>query len=130
MKDELQLELVEILSSIQNTAGKAGDFAMEQLPDIALSYIAYGRAWSLLSLIFALGAAIAGAWMLRMVARHVKQHEEFFDSNPAVVIPLGTAGALLVLIGTLEAKSAAVFASLVWFAPKVWLLKEMASLVK
>lgn len=56
MKDELQTKLLEILTAIQtNTgkaidtgtelAGKAGDFALEQLPDIAQSYVAFARAW-------------------------------------------------------------------------------------
>jgi len=45
MKDELNEKLVEILSSIQSAAGKASDFAVEQLPDIAQSYIAYGRVY-------------------------------------------------------------------------------------
>ena len=51
MKEELNGKLVEILTSIQTAAGKASDFALEQLPDIAQSYVMYGRAVSVAHLL-------------------------------------------------------------------------------
>jgi hypothetical protein len=42
MKEELQGKLVEILTQIQSTVGQAKDFTLQQLPDIAQSYIYYG----------------------------------------------------------------------------------------
>lgn len=49
MKEELNTKLVEILTSIQTAAGKASDFALDQLPDIAQSYVLYGRAVSVVA---------------------------------------------------------------------------------
>ena len=43
MKEELQGKLVDILTSIQTAAGKASDFAMDELPGIAQEYVAFGR---------------------------------------------------------------------------------------
>lgn len=57
MKQELQDKLVEILDAMQKStgraidagaeaAGKVGDFAFEQLPDIVQTYVAFERAWT------------------------------------------------------------------------------------
>ena len=124
MKDELQLKLVEILTSIQNTAGKAGDFAMSQLPEIAQTYVVYGRAMGLLSTIGMALVAAASVWATVRMAR-----------------ASGDGLELMPLLGSMFSGVFAVFASLiafasvpnailVWTAPKVWLLKELAGLIK
>lgn len=63
MKEELQSKLVEILGSIQTAAGKAGDFAMTQLPDIAQSYVVYGRISSFVLLVLCAMAAAAFSYI-------------------------------------------------------------------
>lgn len=132
MKDELQLKLVEILTSIQTAAGKASDFALEQLPDIAQSYVAYGRAvstaTSILFLLIAIGCfriawhAYKNPWNNSKWSwdKNLKRS----DSN-ILVIGFGMfLGSMSLIISTQT------FGWLVWFAPKVWLLKELASLIK
>src|SRR5215212_5947911 len=64
MKPELQDKLVEIITSIQSAAGAAKDFTVAQLPDVAQSYIIYGRMWNttlavMLVLITVVGALAA-----------------------------------------------------------------------
>lgn len=136
MKDELQLKLVEILTSIQTTAGKAGDFAMGQLPDIAQSYIVYGRVKETLALATAFTLAILCAWIAVKYGYGnkeavVKRPESYFDGDwlecRVAAAIFGTAGAVLFLSGGMLSVGSAL---LVWFAPKVWLLKELATLVK
>ena len=128
MKQELQGKLVEILTSIQTAAGKASDFAIEQLPDIAQSYVAYGRASSvigaLLGLIF-IGAAV---WVARQIVKAnkaAKPYEEPIGLNvfAAAAVAVGLSGVTL-LAASLQS------ALLVWLAPKVWLLKEIAGMLK
>jgi hypothetical protein len=121
MKEELQGKLVEILTSIQTATGKASDFALEQLPDIAQSYVAYGRAWLLIQFVLLVVATVAFV----LIGIRVDRKMDKYDRG-VIWIPMGPL-ALITGIGSVVAlKSAA----LVWFAPKVWLLKEVASLLK
>ena len=135
MKDELQLKLVEILTSIQNVAGKAGDFAMEQLPDIAQSYVFYGRAsataYFVLALLTVLAAAVSIYWGLRQplssVAKYGSNNEFYRTDSATNAIMVGIFALATGVIAVLVQISAVM---LVWFAPKVWLLKEIAQLVR
>jgi hypothetical protein len=123
MKEELQGKLVDILTSIQTAAGKASDFALEQLPDIAQSYVAYGRAWSVFESALAALTILASAWGLRWAFRNSDEYE---GASFGAGMSCGIVGffSLVWLVLCLHS------AFLVWFAPKVWLLKEIARLIK
>lgn len=134
MEKELQGNLVEILSSIQAATGKAADFAMEQLPDIAQSYVAYGR---ISSSVFALAAIAAAAASFHIAynkgwnnksATHKDgwQKGDWHDSRIAFTI----IGSICLVFASMVCVPVINEALLVWFAPKVWLLKELAQLVK
>jgi hypothetical protein len=140
MKEELQTKLIEILGSIQSAASKAGDFALTQLPDIAQSYVAYGR-WSSVVAVLASLAVVGVA--LALVARGVKVTKEDlseetnstrfymkYDRLPrdgyCYFFPAAIMGAFGLMFLGLAVQSAL----LVWIAPKVWLLKEIAGLLK
>lgn len=129
MKEELQSKLVEILASIQTATGKAADFAGDQLPDIAQSYIFIGRVYETY---FFLGFLIFGVfsifWTLKFGFLNKKALVcgRWTDFRMASAV-FGTCSAFLFLF----------FASinlgsflLVWMAPKVWLLKEVVGLIK
>lgn len=126
MKEELQTKMVEILSSIQTAAGKASDFALEQLPDIAQSYVAYGRASVTLSIIMSVALLFAVAWLFKWT--HHKVSKEDYDA--VIWFPTGLAGSIAAMFLTINLFIDSKTAMLVWFAPKVWLLKELASLIK
>lgn len=122
MTNDLQPLLVQILTSIHAAAGRAGDFAIAQLPDIAQSYIVYGRAWGLFSTIVMGAVAI---WLMVLVVRCC-QRKSVGDGEQIL--------ALLQFCGSMVFGAVALanvkFAFLVWFAPKVWLLERLAQLVK
>lgn len=118
MKEELTGKLVEILTSIQAMAGKASDFAIDQLPDIAQSYVLYGRVSGSFSTAFFV--IVSG-----FLAFGIKKTKKDFDNVPivfglALLLCFSTILSLLFIESTL----------LVFLAPKVWLLKELASLIK
>ena len=126
MKEELNSKLVEILTSIQTAAGKASDFALEQLPDIAQSYVLYGRVYSLVALFLCLLVFPVVVWVMR------KTYKETVHGNvdEIVWLPVGLGSFAATLVSVLVFLNTLPSALLVWFAPKVWLLKELASLVK
>lgn len=125
MKDELQQKLVEILTSIQTATGKASDFAMAQLPDIAQSYVAYGRVISLLQIAMCV-AVVISVW--RWTKWTYKQVDDGMDS--IAWMPVAIFGTAAVVISGLTFFYSVQSAALAWLAPKVWLLKELSSLVK
>jgi hypothetical protein len=121
MKEELQGKLVEILTSIQTAAGKASDFAMDQLPDIAQSYVAFGRVSLTLYVVLSLLAIVGAPLIAWRVNKGLDEYAQGIPFIPAAGVAVG---GVLVLSTTLNP------ALLVWFAPKVWLLKEIATLLK
>jgi hypothetical protein len=130
MNEELQSKMVEILTSVQNATKSAGDFAMEQLPDIAQSYIVFGRVQTLIEAVLSIAFIVVGVFALRAVSLHLKKHKDIYDADLFVVIFGGAFGVVMVPIGIISGKSAITSAALVWLAPKVWLLKELASFIK
>jgi hypothetical protein len=128
MKEELQGKLVEILTSMQSAAGKASDFAMEQLPDIAQSYVAFGRAYHTFWIVSMVLVLLGIGWGTIKVFRLASRPEGVLDDMPpSFAVAFGSLiGALPFLIFLDSLKPAL----LVWFAPKVWLLKEIATMLK
>ena len=128
MKDELQLKLVEILTAIQVGVDKGADFALEHLPDIAQQYVLYGRVWSTVSVLWWLAMLVAFAWVaLRFgfLSKEVDRWDNWSDARLAAALSGTSAAGISSFILQLELRSA----MLVWFAPKVWLLKEVAGLL-
>ncbi len=127
MNEQLQAKLVEILAGIQAATKTAGDFAMEQLPDIAQQYVLYGRVAAILQVCFWLAVLIAAAYSLRRLLSNGRAEDESSTAAWEVLcVPVGFVAVASAVALMLSAKSAA----LVWIAPKVWLLKELASLIK
>lgn len=140
MKEELQTKLVEILGSIQTAADKAGDFAMAQLPDIAQSYVMYGRAYTLVIAVVALIVFCLGFYTVHLTNKKVKEADaefqkdkeganvyrshyfEWADVGPLPYVPF------MLGVGIFWVDLAQLL--LVWFAPKVWLLKEIATFAR
>jgi len=123
MKDELSNKLVEVIGVIQNGVGKASDFAVEQLPDIAQQYIVYGRVYE--TTIFVLFIL---AFIVLCVVVWVA-----IENEPK----LGEAVIPLTLFPGFAAMMCLVFAyfnianlMMVWFAPKIYLIKGLAGLIK
>lgn len=122
MNDQLQNKLAEILGQIASGVKAAGDFTLAQLPDIAQQYVIYGRATGTLAVIsflvltFFVRKGLRWAW-----------NKSQDDDDRMVVIFLGlvvgafSLGGLAISVGN---------ALLVWLAPKVWLIKQLAELLK
>lgn len=129
MKEELQGKLVEILTSIQTAAGKASDFALEQLPDIAQSYVTYGRVSSLAGVLIGT-AVLIGVLLFARWLWALNKAAGYRNEPIGLNVFGGMTAAFVAVFGAVLLISSLNTALLVWFAPKVWLLKEIATLLK
>lgn len=123
MKEELQGKLVEILTGIQTAVGKASDFAIEQLPDIAMQYITWGRVSE--SIYISIFATVFILCFL--VARWGFKNRDSWEEVHGFAMMVGgaaTIGSGILILANLSSLL------MVWFAPKVWLIKELARMVK
>lgn len=130
----LQTELLSradsIFESIANAVNKATTFAAEQIPDIAMQYVAYGRATTSAYIAIGLIVFIIGTWLFVRVgimnSRKYPLTHSWDDRRSGAVmagIPMSVIGSSMIL------KELNAFL-MVWFAPKIWLLTELAHLIK
>ncbi len=122
MNEALQSKLVEIISAISNGVAAAGTFVMEQLPDVAIQYVAYGRAYytfliilSALILFVLLPLAVRWAWK---------------DGSETRCMLVGFSSVPLVFIFALTFAFNIGSFFKVWFAPKIWLITELVRIIK
>jgi hypothetical protein len=120
MNDELKNKSVEILTQIQQAVQSGAEVAGQQIPDIAGQYVVYGMFWNWALVLFFAGA-IGAVWFIARAG--AKKFEGCkFDIYMAAVFC--TSLALIPFFVYLES------ALLVTLAPKVWLIKEIADLIK
>ena len=126
MDEQVQGKALEIITSLQVTVSKAGSFAMEQLPSIAQQYVMYGRVKSLVHFgVWAFIAVVLLTTAYRVYKNPwVDRHGDWKESSFSVVVFGGAIGAFCTLFAVYS------FNWLVWVAPKVWLIKELATVLK
>lgn len=124
---ELEGKLVEILTSIQQSTGAA----LEQLPELAQSYVLYGRIKYAVMIVLALAALAGVAGLVRFGISERKRAEDdrdhgFCSDGFCYFFPAFLIG-FVALIMLITATSNGL---LIWFAPKVWLLQEFTRMVR
>ena len=129
MSEDMQYKLAETIGAVHTAVSKVSDFAMEQLPDIAQSYIIYGRIYeTLIAIVSIAGAAIATWVAVRKGFFSSKVDGWGFWADGRICCALfGSCAALMLAPFAIYATGSAL---LVWLAPKVWLLKALATLIK
>ena len=126
MNEKLQTQLADIIAAIHRAASAGADFALSQLPDIAQQYVIYGRVSGTLLVLIGFALVLLSVWMLRKAVQIDVTDNGNYDVSMALGVPspfIACFGIVLVCIN---------FSStlMVWVAPKVWLLKELATLLK
>lgn len=129
MQEQLLQRADSIFASISTTVAKATDFASEQIPDIAIQYVAFGRAYSTTLVVVSTLIMLAYVFMVYKFIKHDVYNSSlsrFSESSIAVTVvgAFPSVGALITVMVNVKD----VF--LVWFAPKIWLITEIAKLVK
>ena len=131
MNSELQTQLASVLAAIQRATSASADFALTQLPDIAQQYVMYGRVSSLWTTTALLAAAAAMLYVSRWAYKNPWYEDELYradrkqraEGNLAVIFFTAAMGTALLLIAVTTINW------MVWVAPKVWLLRELARMV-
>lgn len=131
MNNELQTQLASILASIQSSMAASTDFAMAQLPDIAQQYVLYGRVQSLwvtaVLLVFSAALLYLSWWAYKnpwnTSTWAFERDKKRSDSNVLLIALPAAVGGFILLVRLLT------FPWMLWFAPKVWLLAELARMV-
>ena len=117
MNDELKNKSVEILTQIQQAVQSGAEVAGHQIPDIARQYVVYGMVMNWAMALFFAGVII----LLYRKIRLMKIKDSRADSLPFMIF---SALSFVPFCVYLES------ALLVTIAPKVWLIKEIADLIK
>lgn len=131
LNNELQTQLASILASIQSATAATSDFAMAQLPDIARQYVLYSRVESLWNTVVILAFAGSLFYLSRWAYKNpwnisvyvFDRDKKRSDSNVFLIVMPASVGGLILLVRLLT------FPWMLWFAPKVWLLAELARMV-
>ena len=116
MNDELKNKSVEILAQIQQAVQSGAEVAGQQMPEIARQYVVYGMVmnWAM-ALLFSV--------VIMLLYRKIRSMKSN-DSIGSLPFMIFSALSFLPLCVYLES------ALLVTLAPKVWLIKEIADLIK
>lgn len=130
MKEELQRQLAQIIAAIHSQVSSTGDFWIERLPSVAQQYIAYGRAQAVIDIIMpALGLLLA-AWLIKHERMHFGAPLDIKSKGALISVLINTVAAGLGTYSVIMFVHATHAAALVWSAPKVWLLRELANIIK
>lgn len=107
------------MSNAVDVAGKVADAAYVQAVDIATQYIHFGMAINTLLILISLGAIGLSIWIMTL-----KSNDTNVQGGVAI-LALSTfiTGALIFAFNIRDTL-------LVYFAPKIWIMKELAELAK
>lgn len=123
MDKELQSQVTTILQQFSEGLSTVGDVAMKQLPDIAQQYVVYGFWKGLLGSVTLIAFTIACGFAIKEAIKLVRRsgNEDYFS--------ILVFAAPCLLFGSIGAYSTVQNLLLNIFAPKLWLLLEIKSLV-
>jgi len=126
---QLQDKLTEVIGNIQTQVSNAATFAWDQMSDIAVSYVHFGMAYNTtVLLLWAIVAAVATKITLKYgyFSTASGPYGGWADSKISAVV-FGTIASGGSILGAFLSVKPFL---LVWFAPKVWLLQELADMVR
>lgn len=129
VQQELLNRADSIIASIGDAVNRSTEFVQGQVPDIALQYVAFGRAYETVNMLISLAMFLVGLWLVINVG--VRNTRKFKDCIDGWSLPRMFAvgfGSLSTMVGLVAFGAQLKGFLLVWFAPKVWLILEIARL--
>lgn len=131
----LQQQLLDradsIMDSIATTVNKASTFAAEQVPDIALQYVAFGRASISAYVAISVIVFCIAFWLcIRVGIMNSRGYPadgySWDDRRIGATLFGGGMGVISIIAFFINLNNFI----MVWVAPKIWLINEIARLVK
>lgn len=131
----LQQQLLDradsIMDSIATTVDKASTFAAEQVPDIALQYVAFGRASISAYMAISVVVFCVAFWLCIRVGimnsrGYPIDNYSWDERRTGATIFGGALGIVSIIVFFVNLNHFI----MVWVAPKIWLINEIARLVK
>ncbi len=126
MDENTKKMLHDYLQKILESAEKGADFVMEQAPEVAKEIVAYGRATSTIPVVACAVVFIAGVVACRMLWKRLPAGERSIDDMRPI--------ALFALVPSLLSVVVAVHyiddLSKVWFAPRLYLIEYIRTLLR
>ncbi len=129
MNEKLQTELTTWLQAIRENGEGAKEFALAQAPDIVREMVALGR---LEMTVLAVSCVALIGITIRFMPRWIKtaflcdeatDAQSAFAFGAALLSGIGSAIAMLLIVGNLHDLFAA------WFAPRVYVLEQAATML-
>lgn len=108
---------------LSGAVAKTADLATAQAIDIAMQYVAFGRAWYTFAVATSLLGILFSAWCAKEAARYIEKED---DIGLIPMIVGGITGVASLMSLFVSAKECI----MVWAAPKVWLMIQLAELAK
>ena len=132
LQHELLARADSIMASISTTVDKASNFAAEQVPDVALQYVAFGRASTTAYVAIGLLILLVGLYLVvRIGLMNSRKMPDVYTGSWAEERGISLFfGIFISIVGAVTFLSNLSIFLMVWFAPKVWLLQEIVHLVK
>lgn len=125
MSPELQQELAKWLGGLRENAGQAKDSVLDQAPRVIHDLVAMGRAESTACVVIGLAMLAVGAqWTRRLCIKSFKE----MDDGPAFLGGMAMFGAALAGLLVAVAHAHQFVAS--WFAPRVYVIETIGSMLK
>ena len=116
-----------IFGKIADAASNAGTLAMDQLPDIATQFILYSRVFYTAQLL--VGPLLIGlaVWLYKIGFKKLNSRTKIYSDDGFRFFMAGTPVAIMGIVVSAVAFNAF---CMVWFAPKIFLIREIMKLVK
>ena len=100
------------------------------LPSVAQQYIAYGRAQAVIDIVMPVLGLLLAAWLIKHERMHFGAPLDIKSKGALISVLINTVAAGLGTYSVIMFVHATHAAALVWSAPKVWLLRELANIIK
>lgn len=128
--DQLLSQASTILQMFLDGLKATKDFALEQLPDIAMQFILFQRAWLTFCVALATIILIVGiTWCIKWIRISILEFNNKKDGSGELFI--GVVGLIITaLISVIMFINTLKPFFLVWFAPKVFLIQALVTLIK
>jgi hypothetical protein len=132
MNEQLQTQLASVIKSLVDAVTAAKDFALDQLPSVVAEFLVYARVTETLDVVLSLGLMLAlGVTAKRLHRKGVSVSNGDTWGNPAEPYYCGATFAAVFALGCfVVALMNLNELIMVWAAPKVYLIKHIAVLVR